>query len=133
MKKFKFKCAFKYIYINKKNLLCVSVGVSSSASSSSTANGGQNIFPSAGYGTAYNYGNFYPTYPFFNPYGGPNPGNQYQATASLSNRNSFGDDVASNSAQAPFNPQLYAPNSVAAPLDYGQFLNNLQQQQNAYV
>lgn len=104
---------------------------SSSSSVSGSSNGvpnapfpqTQNTFPGAGYG--YNYGNVYPQYPFFNPFGA----NQVQAGPSLNNRNSFEDDVP-NFAHNTLNPQLYAPNTLIAPLDYGQYF---QQQQNAYV
>lgn len=91
----------------------------------------QNTIPAPGFG--YNYGNFYPSYPIYSSFGSINPGNPVQATASLNSR--FGNDVAAPTvAQIPFNPQLYGANSVVAPLDYGQYLNNLRlQQQNAYV
>lgn len=120
------KCVFNII-------LCHSVGVSSASSSSSSSssgtNGGltsqfaqtQNTFPGPGLG--YNYGNVYPAYPLFNGYG-----NQVPAGVSLNNRNSFEEDV-----PVVARTQLYVPNSLAAPLDYGLFLNNYQQQQNAYV
>lgn len=112
----------------------------SSSSSSGGPNGQfaqfaqtQNTIPATGY--AYNYGNIYPSYPvypIYNAYGSVNPGNQVQTSATLNSR--FGEDVpVQTSAQIGSNPQLYAPNTVAAPLDYGQYLNNLQQQQNAYV
>lgn len=109
---------------------------SSTSSSSSAANGGTNAqfaqtqsFPGAGFG--YNYGNIYPSYPNYNPYGQIYPANQVQTTTSLTSRGSFGDDTPV-SGQATI--VTYGPNSVGAAPNYNPYLNNLQQQQqNAYV
>lgn len=118
---------------------CVAaISASSSAvsgSASSSNGGGSSVqfaqtqqFPGAGFG--YNYGNAYPTYPTYNPYGQSYPGNQVQTASALSSRGSFGDDE-QVSGQTTFNS--YGPNSVAAPPVYNPYLNLQQQQQNAYV
>lgn len=109
---------------------------SSISSSSSAANSGTSAqfgqtqtFPGTGFG--YNYGNIYPSYPNYNPYGQIYPANQVQTTTSLSSRGSFGDDTPV-SGQTTFS--TFGPNSVGAPPIYNPYLNNLQQQQqNAYV
>lgn len=109
---------------------------SASIASSSGSNGGSNVqfaqtqqFPGTGFG--YNFGNLYPSYPTYNPYGQYYPGNQVQTSASLSSRGSFGDEEPV-SGQTTYTS--FGPNSVGAPPIYGgPFLNNLQQQQNAYV
>lgn len=124
------------------NGISASLSASSATSSSSSGTNGGNTqfaqtqntaYPATGYG--YNYGGgIYPSYPVF-PYGQINPGNQIQTSATLNSRNSFGDDESApiNTGQAPFNPQPYGTNAIIPPVNYNPYLNNLQQQQNAYV
>lgn len=123
-----------------KNILWFLVPVSSSSSSTSSSssstgvNGRTNAqfahtqsFPGAGFG--YNYGNAYPSYPAYNPYGQFHPGNHVQA-ASLNSRGSFGDDAPSSN-QATYTS--FGSNAGAAPPNFNPYFNNFQHQQNAYV
>lgn len=124
-------CEKVNLYLNKtKWFLWFLAGVSSSSSSSSASsgtNGFQNIpFAQTQNPLGYNYGGVYPSYPYANPYGG-----QIQA-ATLNNRNSFEEAVPVLTRNG-INPQLYAPNTLNAPLDYGQLWNIDQQQRNEYV
>lgn len=106
--------------------------ISVSTSSVGGPNGGSSIqfshAPGVGYG--YTYGNVYPSYPTLNPYGQFYPGNNVQTSVSLGSRGSFGDDEQA-SGHTSFSS---APNFAGAPPVYGgPYLNNVQQQQNAYV